>query len=564
MKSLYHALPVWLLLGGFSWSLATANDGDLTGPIAACAILAVLLLVAWLTFISAADDFDASRGRIFVLTITVLAWAATFIIAQGRIESHQADQRALLLAFGLAAPLAAGVMVKTRSYPRWSTLRGVAITLSIPALAGGIFLWCYEAKTKSIAVRAEARWNEIGLPLAEFERKFVASQENAGSKVLRKVLREEIGSHFYKDGTRATVQEPVLGISEKAELLVTQGVKLLQDHPPADDIDLSHQSVDLLEATAAELDSNYRQILAAEPPIWHMDLHEGYDVNVPNFLGIRKFALVTAADALRRFSEGDPEGAARALRAGLRVGDGVRQNPSLVALMISIAVDALLSEKQVHLPSSEDSFQVLARDTAMYRAKLLQSMQYEAWGLLRFPNQAADRLAADLQSKVAFLPRWAVLSVVRPWARRQAAIAALDDAEHTVIAKSVETWSLPDLGASRHAAVSEANPSSMEINIARATMLVYATLILREQTELIRDARTRLAEGRPLIGRDSVVLTHLRWELTTDAAKSSVNTRLVGAPEWIVKTETSGIFWTLPLDGSVAWQFHKPLRTSNR
>jgi hypothetical protein len=128
-----------------------------------------------------------------------------------------------------------------------------------------------------------------------------------------------------------------------------------------------------------------------------------------------------------------------------------------------------------------------------------------------------------------------------------------------------ELAGLPDLGMSLHEAVSEAHPSVMNANTVRCAMRIDATLLLREQTELLRDARARLAAGLAVESRDSVVIPGLRWELIADAEKHTVAMRLIGAPEWIRKNEvTRPDFWVLPLDGSVAWQFRLPVRTAGR
>jgi hypothetical protein len=106
-------------------------------------------------------------------------------------------------------------------------------------------------------------------------------------------------------------------------------------------------------------------------------------------------------------------------------------------------------------------------------------------------------------------------------------------------------------------------PSIMEPNTVRAIMRIHATLLLREQIELIRDTRARLAAGRPVESRDSGVLPGVRWELIANAEKGTVATRLAGAPEWIVKKVVApDEFWMLPLDGSVAWQFRRPVHAA--
>jgi hypothetical protein len=199
----------------------------------------------------------------------------------------------------------------------------------------------------------------------------------------------------------------------------------------------------------------------------------------------------------------------------------------------------------------------------------------EAWVAMRMANWTDRSDVNELTSQITagtlprvgggILPEWAARIVGEHWYRREFATAALNGAEHAAIQKSPATLALPDLGASLHEAVSKVRSSIMEPNSVRAIMRINATLLLREQIELIRDARVRLAAGRPVESRDSGVLPGVRWELTADAEKGTVAIRLAGAPEWIVKkVVTPDEFWLLPLDGSVPWQFRRPAPTTGQ
>ncbi len=245
------------------------------------------------------------------------------------------------------------------------------------------------------------------------------------------------------------------------------------------------------------------------------DAHDGWAINVPNFVGIRTFSQLVAADATRRLSVGDQEGAARALAAGLHLREGLRQNPTLVSLMIDVAVDALLSKKQVRLPASENGLSFIARDAITLRAELLKRLQIEGWLCLRFADQFADNeVTAHFRTEV--LPKWALQVMNRPWVRRQCVLASLNGAEQAVIQRSPATLSLPDLERActrRYPKGIPARWNSMSFAPCCASM---PRCSLREQTELIRQARAQLAAGRPVESRDSVVLPHLRWELTAD------------------------------------------------
>jgi hypothetical protein len=563
MKTVFRAFPLWAILFGLSWLLVTAVGEDLIQPLAASALFLLPAVAGGLTVWVALAWPTRWPARIGFLTPTVLGWFVLLLLAQGRTESRPAERLNLLLAFGFAGLLTVWLAVKLRSFPTWRVFRELALVAAAFALAGGVFFWRYNAGTQAIARRAEARWAEIGLPMAEFEKTLAPSQENAGSEVIRQVLREQVSSHFYKDGTRAADREPAIERSKATTDRLLHAAEIASaELPPSDDVDLSAQPVAAIEPLAPALEEDYRRILAVEPAAWASDPHDGYFINVPNFLGVRQFAQLAAADAMRRFSTGDQEGAARALAAGLRLGTGLRRNPTLVSLMIDIAVDALLSSKQVRLPASENGLQAIAADAVDLRAEFLKRLQLEGWICLRMANQLVER-QTDETAGGGFLPKWAERIESQTWVRRQI-IAVLNGAEHAAIQKDPATAALPDLGISLHNAVSAALPTFMEFNSPRAAMRMTATLLLREQTELIRDARARLAAGRPVESYQSAIIPGARWELTADADKGTVATHLVGAPEWIVKqVVTPGNFWVLPLDGSVAWKFHRPAKTAS-
>ena len=133
---------------------------------------------------------------------------------------------------------------------------------------------------------------------------------------------------------------------------------------------------------------------------------DGYLIDVPNFLGVRQFAQITAADAMRRLSMGDEDGAMRALAAAQRLRDGLRENPTLVSLMIAVAVDGLVSAKQVRLPRSEDGAPSLAGEVTRVRAEFLRTLQLEAWVALQMARRMdAIHETSAVQRRHA-APRW--------------------------------------------------------------------------------------------------------------------------------------------------------------
>lgn len=568
MKTVLRASSLWLVLGGLVVLLGKGS------PYAAPAAVILTPLAVWLTAQAVASLPERKAWRIGFWMVTVAGWTALLVLMQGRAQSKDTERQIVFFALDLAALAAIWLAAITRSLPSRRLLGEVAAGAVLLAVASGVFVWIYDAGTRSLIARADARWTEIGLPMAEFEKTLAPSRENAGSQVLRKVLRNEVNSLFYKNGTPAADREPSIQFSLEADQLLKQAVDLISANQPlSDDLKLAPESIAAFEPMAATLDTDYRRLLETEPARWASDARDGFAISVPNFLAIRRFAQIATAESMRRLSLGDQEGAARALAAPLRLRPGLLENPTLVSLMIGIAVDGMLCYKQVRLPASEDGLPAIARDVPRLRAEFVRRLQMEAWVALRAAS-GIDRREQGVPMDDGLmpqsvgdgvLPRWAARIVGPPWCRRQCAAGALNNAEHAAIQKSPATLALPDLGASLHEAVSNARPTVVEMNTARAIMRIYATLLVREQTELIRDARARLAAGRPVESRDSVVLPGVRWELIVDAKKGTVATRLAGAPEWIVTNAVTGKdFWVLPLDGSAAWQFRLHAPTASR
>ncbi|MEO8350911.1 MAG: hypothetical protein ABI680_04215 [Chthoniobacteraceae bacterium] len=565
MKTLFRAFALWITLAGLSWMLATSSDRDMARPFTAMSLFMLPALAVWLMARSIAVLPERWPWRIAFWAVTLVAGFVLLITTQSRAESFEIERSNLTLALALAGFIGIWLAMKARSYPTWRVAREMAVAVGVLVITGGAVIWSYDAKTRSIAAHAEVRWREIGLPMTEFEKTFIRSHENAGSEVVRQVLREQVNAGFYKSGSPAAEHEPPIEHSEATDILLRQVQDILATPlTPSDHFDLSSQTVTAIEAAAPSLEISYRRILGAEPAAWECDPRDGCQVAIPNFLGIRQFSQLAAADAAHRLSLGDQRGAAQAVAAALRVGRSVRENPTFVGLMIGLAVDGMMASEQVRLPASEGGVESLAEDVVLLRAEFLKRLQTEGWIQLRCADQIAD-MPEYFGGYLSQSSSWVMKIANRFYLRRQCAIAALNGAEGAAINNAPSTLELPDLGGSLEEAIHTANPSMLSANFSRAAKRIHATLLLREQTELIRDARARLATGRPVESRDSVVLPRVRWELSADREKDTLSIRLAGAPEWILKDEvTTNEFWVLPLDGSVAWQFHLPARTARQ
>ncbi len=572
MKSLFQTVALWTALAGLSWILMTGTRLDLLQILTASGLLVLPALCLILTTLAAPSQNRTWFLRVGFWVVTAAAWLTVALFAQGRWETIESDERQnFVFGFGLALVAAVWLGVKKRTFPKWPTLRDVTASVVVLGIAGSIFVWSYDAKTRALAAQAEARWTEIGLPMAEFEKTLIPRYESAGSEVVRQTLREFVRTRFYKEGTAAADREPPVDYSGEDEVRMSEAAKWVSfnggrsdDFEYPEDLLAQYGPATRIAQIAPALDEAYRRILAAEAPVWAANPADGYAIDVPNFLGIRKFCQLCGTDAVRRFSLGDSDGAARALAAGMHFTEKLPEHPTLVALMIRVATDALFTPKTVRLPATAAGLASLAKDVAAKREKFLRCLEIEAWVRLRQPEQFSDPDKPTCR-EFEILPKWAQrIANTHNW-RRDTMAAALNLAEHAAIHRAPETLDLADFGSAKHEAISARNPTSAELNFTRSAMRLHATLLLREQTELIRLARERLAAGLPVESRDSIVLPSTRWELVGDAQKNTVTTRLINAPEWIVNNTVTGKgtdFWLLPIDGSVAWQFRIPARTA--
>ncbi len=381
---------------------------------------------------------------------------------------------------------------------------------------------------------------------------------------MREAFREFAKSHFYREGTADEERETAIAHSGNEDIHFStianwagfNGTASDEFALPQDKLAQHGDLVAILEPITQTLDKTYRRILDAEPAVWAANPQDGLFIAAPNFLGIRRFCQLASTDAMRRFATGDYEGAARAIAAAKRITEKLTEHPALVSLMIRVATDALLAGVSARLPESE-GWAVIAEDVSLKRKQFLNCIQIESWLGLRKPEQFFEPdnlILPDFDTP----PTWVRRIANRFSGQRDAATRALNLAEHAAICSSEATLQLPDLGSSSHEAISKSRPTAYEIEVPRAMMRIHATLLLREQTEIIRHARARLAAGLSVESRNSVVLPATRWEVTADAQKNSVTTRLINAPKWITENRVTGDsadFWHIPIDGSAAWQF---------
>lgn len=467
------------------------------------------------------------------------------------------DQAALLLvvATGCWVVVAAALADRERLLPRrlFAEAAAALVLLAVGAFGVG---WLFAWQTRQIARKADARWTAIGLPMAEFEASLASGPENEGSQVVRQVLQQEVGMQFYREEPTADSS----GSRAESEELYREALQILQVAlPPGDEVDLPAQDSSVLARAASDLKAEYRRIAREAPPRWATDPHDGTAQRLPNFVALRKFTQIASADTLVRLSSGDLDGAAAALAAGQRLRDGLWENPTLVSLLLGVAVDGLLASKQVRLPAAEDDFSLLTHDAEQLRTEFVRRLQVQAWAQLRYPGMDSQ---GAIETRL--VPPWLLQRVNRLLSRRQSAYSALNGALHANITKSPGTLKRPDLGEAEHEAIATAHRFAGDMNPNRAFCRLNATLLLREQVALIRRARAECLTGSFTATHRSVVIPGLKWEIVLDREASMVRTRLVNPPAWVLRPDVTGppSFWVLPIDGSVGWKLRLSTRTA--
>ena len=98
----------------------------------------------------------------------------------------------------------------------------------------------------------------------------------------------------------------------------------------------------------------------------------------------------------------------------------------------------------------------------------------------------------------------------------------------------------------------------MNINFSRSWQRTNVTIILDEQIELIRQARSWLnAEPTATPTEiESVAIPGSSWKIALDREQRTLELTLLNAPAWVTTSNVLGEgFYPMPLDGTVSWKF---------
>ncbi len=93
-----------------------------------------------------------------------------------------------------------------------------------------------------------------------------------------------------------------------------------------------------LDERRDDLDAVRRHLLSSPTPRWEMELERLFAAPIPNLLGHLELQRVLLADALARAARGDATTALEDLEAGWRLNVALREDPTLIEQLVSMAI----------------------------------------------------------------------------------------------------------------------------------------------------------------------------------------------------------------------------------
>jgi len=341
--------------------------------------------------------------------------------------------------------------------------------------------------------------------------------------------------------------------------------------PRADQVNLVGRDFSYLDQHAADLDRLYKGLLRRETAVWNFVPQDGMTLRVPSYLAARSISQVIWVDALNKLERGDQKGAADAVAASLKMTSNLNDQPILVSQMIRVAIDALYAPVIARLSEDPKAFKELAADVNAKREMWREAIQTETWAIQRVVSYAGMK-PEDFSRfyRNASPIRKIYISFVQSFEQFDCSRFVSGAADQIRISECVRHLALSDLGAremsqtcSRYVPILTNTPNFGSFsdvfrpNWSRSWMRLNATLLLREQAELIRSVRAQVQLGKSgnLGEIESIVIPGAKWQITGDANANSVWLKLTPIPTW---TENRDIidenFFLLPLDGSKSWK----------
>jgi len=442
-------------------------------------------------------------------------------------------------------------------------------------VAVAFFLWI-EVWVPQGRQAAQDGWAAIGRPMPQFEKRLKHVTENESLRALTFDLEPFGVKSLYK--AREGEQNPN---SINVPKQITDTVDPLNS-PRADQVNLVGRDFSYLDQHAADLDRLYKGLLRRETAVWNFVPQDGMTLRVPSYLAARSISQVIWVDALNKLERGDQKGAADAVAASLKMTSNLNDQAILVSQMIRVAIDALYAPVIARLSEDPKAFKELAADVNAKREMWREAIQTETWAIQRVVSYAGMK-PEDFSRfyRNASPTRKIYISFVQSLEQFDCSRFVSGAADQIRISERVRDLALSDLGAremsqtcSRYVPILTNTPNFGSFsdvfrpNWSRSWMRLNATLLLREQAELIRSVRAQVQLGKSgnLGEIESIVIPGAKWQITGDANANSVWLKLTPIPTW---TENRDIidenFFLLPLDGSKSWKFRaRPMALTAR
>lgn len=450
--------------------------------------------------------------------------------------------------------------------------RVLAITLAVGAtcvavLVSAAFFGWIKVYVPRCRQKAEQRWAMIGRPMSEFEKRLKPVAENDSLRALTQDLHPFGIESFYK--AREGEQNPnSINVPKQVTDVIDPS-----NSPRADEVDLGKHDFSYLDHHAADLDRLYQGLLQRQPAVWSFVPQDGMTLRVPSYLVARHMSQLIWVDALRKLERGDQKEAADAVAAGLKMTSNIGEQPILVSQMIRVAIDGLYAQLIARLPEDPGALKNFSAEVAAKREMWRAAVQTDTWAIMRVVDYAGKKPDdfKTLYNDSSPLQK-ARISLAQSLLEADCSLLIMSAADQIRVSEQVRDFAVSDLGVvkmdkavSCYAPVFTTDHSFSEVfrsNWSRSWIRLNATLLLREQAELIRSARTQMQSGKSgkLGERESVVVHGARWQITGDANTSSLSLKLTPTPAW---TRSHGVidenFFLIPLDGSKSWRFRPRL-----
>jgi len=416
----------------------------------------------------------------------------------------------------------------------------------------------------------EASWAAIGRPMPEFKQRLHPIQENASIRE----LTGDLAALGYK-----SLYRPRPGEGNPNTFRIPNFVlELIQNLPDGKQDAISSTiltSDDSAGKAAAFIDSHandfnrlYQDVLRTEPPVWSFDPAGFPNQRMPNYMAAREISQLVLCDACLKLQRGDTQGADAAVSADLRLWSNISQQPILISSVWSHSMlDNMLRKALVRLPEDPDGLKNLAADVQAEHESTRTVLQasYPEW-MTFADNPNADQWGGS-NGNAGFSPirpfrEWITGLFGRALFKAQVAKDSRIEAEIVGITQRYPELVSSDLGrAEMERDEDRGSGSWMFPSINRLWVRENCYLLLREQIELIRTARTQMEEGKS--GRlgdwASVVIPGSKWIMTGDAETDSVSLKLTPIPSWVAESTVVGDdFFLLPVNGSKSWKFGQP------